>query len=108
VRPVDDPAGSVRCFDLATLRERWSFPLGATVLGAVADAQKLPFMEKTADDTLYALMRPYRYDSASVEVLISFLLQKQREATDVRLVMAGKLNSFAPEAVAERMRELNG
>ncbi len=36
VRPVADPAGSLRCFDLANLREQWSFPLPATVLGAVA------------------------------------------------------------------------
>ena len=36
VRPVDDPAGSVRCLDPLTLGEQWSFPLPATVLGAVA------------------------------------------------------------------------
>ncbi len=93
---------------LAKLMRRYGAQVYQAVLSAVADTQKLPFLEKTADDYLYALMRPYRYDSASLEILISFLLQKQREATDVRLVMAGKLNSFAPEAVAERMRELNG
>ncbi len=36
VRPVDDPVGSLRCFDLATFQEQWSFALPATVLGAVA------------------------------------------------------------------------
>jgi V/A-type H+/Na+-transporting ATPase subunit C len=93
---------------LAKLMRHYGAQVYQAVLSAVADSQKLPFLEKTADDTLYALMRPYRYDTASLEVLISFLLQKQREATDVRLVMAGKLNSFTPDAVAERMRELNG
>ena len=43
-----------------------------------------------------------------MESIVSYLLQKQREATDVRLVMAGKLNGFTPEAVGERMRELDG
>ena len=77
-------------------------------LAATADAAKLPFLEKTVDDYLFGIMNAHRYDAASLEMLIAFLLQKQREATDVRLVMAGKLNGFSPEEVGERMRELNG
>ena len=87
-------------------------PYGAEVylaaLAASEDASKLPYLEKTADDYLYGLFAPYRYDSDSMEVLLAFLLQRQREATDVRLIMAGKLNGFKTEAVAERVRELNG
>ena len=64
--------------------------------------------QKTADDYLYGFIKAKQYDTDSIEYIIAYLLQKQREATDVRLVMTGKLNGFAPEAVGERMRELDG
>ena len=72
------------------------------------DPARLPFLEKTADDYLYHLFAQHRYDADSIEMLLSYLVQKQREATDVRLIMAGKLNGFKPEAVTERVRELHG
>lgn len=85
---------------------------GATVyqaaLAASLDPARLPHLEKVADDYLYGLFRGHRYDSATLEMLLSYLLQRQREATDVRLIMAGKQNGFAPEAVMERVRELGG
>ena len=93
---------------LARQLRRYSAQLYQAVLAASVDAKKLPFLEKVADDYLYSLFRSFRYDPASMEILISYLLQKQREATDVRLIMAGKLNGFKPEAITERVRELNG
>ena len=75
---------------------------------AALDPKKLPYFEKVADDYLYGLFNPYRYEAAAIEVLLAFLLQKQREAADVRLILTGKINGFAPEAVRERVRELNG
>lgn len=75
---------------------------------AVLDAKKLPYFEKVADDTLYAMFKPYRYDTACIEVLLAYLLQRQREAANVRLILTGKKNSFPAEAVQERVRELNG
>jgi V/A-type H+-transporting ATPase subunit C len=93
---------------LARLLRRYGAAVYQAALNATVDAARLPYLEKVADDYLYGIMRPYRYDSASLEILLSFLLQKQREATDVRLIMAGKLNGFTPAAVAERMRDLNG
>ena len=84
------------------------YPSAEAALSAALNPQKLPQMEKVADDYVYGLFKPHRYDSDTLEMLLAFLLQKQREATDVRLIMAGKLNGFTPEAVAERVRELNG
>lgn len=75
---------------------------------AALDNQKLPYFEKAADDALFLMFKPYRYEVAAVEVLIAYLLQRQREATDVRLILTGKKNSFPAEAVQERLRELNG
>lgn len=78
------------------------------VLAAATDSAKLPYLEKVADDYGSSLFRASRYDTASIEMLVAYLLQRQREATDVRLLMAGKLNGFAGEAVSERVRELGG
>jgi len=75
---------------------------------AVLDTKKLPYLEKVADDALYAMFKPYRYESAVIEVLLSYLLLRQREAANVRLILTGKINGFPPEAVQERVRELNG
>lgn len=75
---------------------------------AVMDAKKLPYLEKVADDALYEMFKPYRYESAVIEVLLAYLLLRQREAANVRLILTGKINGFPPEAVKERVRELNG
>jgi len=93
---------------LNKLLQRYGAKVCQAAQDAAQDAARLPFLEKTADDYLYGLFRPYRYDSASLEILIAYLLTMQREATDVRLIMAGKLNGFQPDAVTERMRELHG
>ncbi|MBN1777649.1 MAG: V-type ATPase subunit [Clostridiales bacterium] len=77
-------------------------------LSAVMDNKKLPYFEKVADDYLFGLFKPYRYESAVIEVLLAYLLQNQREAANVRLILTGKKNKFPSEAVRERMRELNG
>ncbi|MEG0901012.1 MAG: V-type ATPase subunit [Clostridia bacterium] len=79
----------------------------AAVLCA-SDAGKLPLMERTVDDALFGLFGNTKYQTASIEVLISYLLSAQREATDVRLVMAGKLNGFQQAELEERVRELHG
>lgn len=75
---------------------------------AVLDTKKLPYLEKVADDTLYNLFKPYRYEAAVIEVLLAYMLLRQREAANVRLIMTGKINGFPTEAVQERVRELDG
>lgn len=102
----------LRAFDEPDRLAKLMLGYGNTVyhaaVAAVMNAGKLPQMEKTADDYLYGLLMPYRNRMDAVESLAAYLLQKQREATDVRLIMAAKLNGFEPSAVAERVRELHG
>jgi len=93
---------------LVKLLKHYGVPVYQAALSAALNPAKLPHMEKIADDYLYNLFQQHRYDSASMEMIIAYLLQRQREATDVRLMMAGKLNGFTPEAVAERVRALHG
>ena len=77
------------------------------VARAALDSKALPALEKEMDDYLLGLFAPCKYQSDGVEPLIRYLLLRQREATDVRLILAGKLNGFSQEAVAERVRGLN-
>ncbi len=93
---------------LARLMGIYGMAMKQAALTAALDAKKLPYFEKVADDYLYELFRPYRYAAEAVEVLLAYLLQQQREAADVRLILTAKINGFAPEAVQERVRELNG
>jgi len=93
---------------LTKLAKRFGPAVQLAVADAAVDAKKLPFLERVTEDYLYGLIQSRQYDTESMESIVSYLLQKQREATDVRLVMAGKLNGFTPEAVGERMRELDG
>lgn len=93
---------------LTKLLKRYGVSVYQAALSAAMNSQKLPYMEKVADDYAYGLFKPHQYDAASMEMLIAYLLRRQREAADVRLIMAGKLNGFKSEAMAERLRELNG
>jgi len=93
---------------LARLAGFYGMTVRQAAQAAALDSAKLPYFEKVADDYLYGLFAPYRYETAGIEVLIAYLLQKQREAADVRLILTGKINGFPPEAVQERVRELNG
>ncbi len=93
---------------LVRLISPYGMQVKQAALTAAMDAKKLPYFEKVADDMLYGMFTPYRYETEAIEVLIAYLLQKQREAADVRLILTGKLNGFPPEAVQERVRELNG
>ena len=93
---------------LVRLLDPYGVPVKLGAMAAAFDSKKLPYFEKVADDYLIGLFKPFRYDPAAIEVLIAYLLQAQREAADVRLIMTGKLNGFTPEAVQERVRELHG
>ncbi len=101
-----------RAFDepekLAKLVRGYGEAVYQAALEAALNASKLPHLEKAADDYLYRLFAPYRYHSGAFESILAYLLQCQREAADVRLILAGKLNGFSQEAVAERVRDLNG
>ncbi len=85
---------------------------GATVQDAayraVNDTAHLPGLEKAMDNELLKLFLPCKYDNMRLEFILSYLLATEREAAAVRLVMAGKANGFAMEAVRERLRDLYG
>ena len=112
------PCGSVKLADfqksfddperLASLLKPYGTTVVQAALKCALEDGRLPLMEKVADDTLYAMFSHTRYQTDSVDMLLGYLLKTQREATDVRLIMAGKLNGFAQSQLEERVRELDG
>jgi V/A-type H+-transporting ATPase subunit C len=97
-------------FDRPEELPRLLSPYGPRV-AAVAKAAvqgALPGLEKAMDDYLLSLFAPYRARADAIEALVGYLLVQEREASAVRLILAGKLNGFTGEAIRERLRDLYG
>lgn len=77
-------------------------------IAAYESKDRLPALERAADDLQLACFIPYKNSMDSDERLVGYLLMREREAAAVRLIMAGKVNGFAEETVRERLRELYG
>ncbi len=75
---------------------------------AVTHFSNVPGLEKAMDDKLLSIYRAYKIKPFNVEALIGHVLAAQREASCVRLIMAGKANGFSSDVIRERMRELYG
>lgn len=75
---------------------------------AVSDPERLPLLEKEMDN---ARLRPFsklKREALRIEPVAGTILAAEREASAVRLILAGKANGFTPEAVRERLRDLYG
>ena len=94
--------------ELPKLLSKYGASVQDAAYRAVNDSAHLPGLEKAMDNVLLKLFLPYKYDNMHLEFMLSYLLATEREAAAVRLVMAGKANGFAMEAIRERLRDLYG
>ncbi len=78
------------------------------VLAAQTDPGKIAQLERTMDNYLLSIYRPYRQSIDAAQRIIGYLLMREREAAAVRLIMAGKTAGFAAERIQERLRDLYG
>jgi V/A-type H+/Na+-transporting ATPase subunit C len=88
------------------LLRRYGSKVFAAAIAGQMDAGKLAGLERAADDRLLGLYKPFHRVLQRDEVLIGYLLMREREAAAVRLILAGKANNFPVEAIRERLREL--
>ncbi len=106
------PAKWVEAFDkpdmVVKLLEPYGRQVRAATAVAVQDAAKLPALEKAMDDALLARFSALKRDCLRIEPVAGHILGAEREAAAVRLILAGKANGFAPEAIRERLRDLYG
>ena len=66
----------------------------------------LPAVERAIDNLLLETIAPAKSIPLGIEPLIGYLLAKEREILNLRLVITGKLNKLPEETVRRRLRNV--
>jgi V/A-type H+-transporting ATPase subunit C len=62
-------------------------------------------LEKQFDNELIALAKQSKYVAFGPEILFSYILNKENEIRQIRLILAGKINGLKAEGIRERLRD---
>lgn len=65
-------------------------------------------LEKEMDRRILGFVKRFRYISMGPEVVAGYLLAKEFEAKNLRFIMFGKMYGSSPDAIRERLRDVNG
>lgn len=90
--------------ELGILLERT--PYRDLVRGGEKIFTELPALERAIDDYLLAIAKAAKMVPLGIEPLIGYLLAKEREILNLRLVFTGKLNQLPEETVRRRLRDV--
>lgn len=71
----------------------------------VRETGKFTAFEKLCDNRLVEYVKGAKYVSAGIEPLIAYLVAKENEIRNARIIMAGKLVGLSPDLIRERLRE---
>lgn len=71
-----------------------------------AKSKKVNTLEKLMDNYLMDYIKQGKYVSFGIEPLFSYLLAKETEIRNVRIIMVGKINNIAPTVIRERLRDI--
>ena len=63
-------------------------------------------IEKYCDDQIIELIKPQKYNSFTLSPLAAYILARENEIKNVRILMSGKRNNLKEESIRERLREL--
>ncbi len=78
-----------------------------TYEGIVAHIRKSSSaVEKYCDDQIMELIKPEKVNSFTIAPLAAYILAKENEIKNVRILMSGKKNNLREESIRERLREL--
>jgi len=61
--------------------------------------------EKLMDDFIMQVIKKAKYVSLGIEPLIGYLMAKETEIKNIRIIMVGKINNMSNEIIRERLRE---
>ena len=75
-------------------------------LGEEGMRTALPAVERAIDNLLLETIAPAKSIPLGIEPLIGYLLAKEREILNLRLVITGKLNKLPEETVRRRLRNV--
>ncbi|MDP2873193.1 MAG: V-type ATPase subunit [Bacillota bacterium] len=85
-----------------------SLPYREVVSGGVngfRQSGSLALLEKLIDDYLMGLVRDARYVALGPEPVIAYLMAKEAEIKNLRIIFTGKLNRLPEGTIRERLRE---
>ena len=71
----------------------------------IINTGSIAVFEKLADNYLVSFARKVRYRTFGIEPLIGYLLAKENEFRNVRIVMVGKVNNISANIIRERLRD---
>lgn len=91
-----------KAFDL--IRNR---PYAGALSGALKPSPDAAAAEKAAQDYLISLFYPHRNEVTSVLPLLYFLLARERESGDVRLIATGKSAGVSEDEIIKRLRAVS-
>lgn len=63
--------------------------------------------EKSRDEFLLEIIRKYRNDYTSCALFLSYLISKEREAENIRVIMSGKLNGIDNATILSMLKEIS-
>ncbi len=67
---------------------------------------KMNGFEKLSENFIMDIMKDTKFISFGPEPLLAYLIAKETEIKNIRIIMVGKLNKVAPAFLRERLREL--
>lgn len=62
-------------------------------------------LEKLLDDYVIDFVKKSKYKTLGIEPLIGYMIGKENEIKNVRIVMVGKINNISNDIIRERLRE---
>ena len=62
-------------------------------------------LEKLSDNYVLGFIKKAKYIALGIEPLIAYLMAKENEIKNVRIIMVGKINKISTEIIRERLRE---
>lgn len=74
-------------------------------IGSFATTGSLTRFEKLSDNFVLEYIKKARYIALGVEPLIGYLVAKEYEIKNARIIMTGKINNISGEIIRERLRE---
>lgn len=74
-------------------------------INALLESRGLTTLEKLSDGFLTALSRTARFQAFGPEPIMNYILAKENEVRNIRIIMIGKLNGVPHEEIRERLRE---
>ena len=80
----------------------------ATALDRMYGTGNIGEVEKARDNYLMSLIAAHKHDAMSLFPVVGYIIAKEREAQNVRLILTVKRNGLSDSVIAERLVKLYG